>query len=271
MATRIECLIVCSGGTDETSALREALREILEDDAPDDAALESMIDLRYTRDRSDGRRIAGVAVTFDDDEEADEPRALELTRVLPDGEIEGIKHAVKLEDSVLRRRNEAWARESFDIEMRLREALSLIFIDTYGHYFGLLDEVEVNAQKDMPPAEALQGLCENELFFVLFSDYAKVDKPRLPKKVEDFVDLVARAEPFDTLRDLLGRQSVLEERYAEFVASLRAHVDPVEKLRNAIAHNRSVSHRIVENYQMARETLLSMIDEFIREVSAGRA
>ena len=152
--------------------------------------------------------------------------------------------------------------EIFDIEMRLREALTIIFLTTYDNqYYELLREVNVTIQPDSGEAEGLRARAENEFFFLLFSDYRLVDQRRQPKTAADLVNILAEISTLDELHDRL-RPTVLREEYTEFVASLRSALDPVEKLRNAVAHNRAPSRKILDDYELGRERLLAVLGDF---------
>ena len=63
---------------------------------------------------------------------------------------------------------------------------------------------------------------------------------------------------------------ITEERYVDFLASLRQRVDPIEKLRNCVAHNRSISQRIIDDYEMAKGPLLEEIDALLEEITMRR-
>ncbi|HVF10188.1 MAG TPA: hypothetical protein VNA16_05265, partial [Abditibacteriaceae bacterium] len=102
----------------------------------------------------------------------------------------------------------------------------------------------------------------NELFFLLFSDYTKINN-RKPQKWDNFMALLERYDDFVSLKSQLLSTLIPNKRHADFVASLQQSAEPIEKVRNCVAHNRSLSNKLAQNYQQSYATLLRSIEDFL--------
>ena len=134
-----------------TSILAELLKDAIGkvysevgiyDEPPEEEELRQYITMRYTKNRDNGRQICGFSVEFniasvEFNIAEDQLEALidDFSKSVKDCEAEGIEHLLKLNDPQLRCALRDYGDEIFEIEMKLREALSLIFVDTYGETF----------------------------------------------------------------------------------------------------------------------------------------
>lgn len=245
------------------------------DEAPEQDDLDRAINIRYVRwhqqvDSAEGengteRYVAGLSIDFNaEDSDEGERLAKGFCRELVERKEEGISHVLKLNDPYMREINHRYAGEIFEIEMKLREAISLIFIDTYGEkFYDLLRETVVNrAGKDVNE-EQLRAHFENEFFFLLFSDYRNLNERRLPNNTKYLLSLISACDDFRELREHIDSNPIKLEDYASFLASLKSVVEPIENVRNSIAHNRAISQNAINNYEQAKVTLLDILDGFI--------
>jgi len=264
---KVDYLVAYSNDIDLNAKLVESLQEVLEyfyDDPPGDETLMQWIDIRYTRTRDDGQKISGVTVDFDiDDNEVGLIRNFSKIST----SHEGIEHVLKLHDPALYYENQRYALEIFEIEMRLREALSFIFIDTYGaNFYELLKDTGVGINKKESPQEReMKEHCENQFYFLVFSQYIQLTTPK-HLNLDRIVKLIRDASDFDELQRMISGPPIVEEKYIDFLASLNELVEPIERLRNCVAHNRTVSTNILNDYNMAKEVLLILIQRFLEEV-----
>src|SRR2546430_17481336 len=97
----------------------------------------------------------------------------------------------------------------------------------------------------------------------MFSDYIKLNKRQPPTNLEDLIALFKNAVSFDTFREELNRMPVERDEDAELVASLKEILDPIEKLRNCVAHNHAPSQTAIDQYLMAKPTLDQKLDDFL--------
>jgi hypothetical protein len=182
---------------------------------------------------------------------------------------DGVDHVLKFFDETILEQNLNFQRQLFKIEMKLRKALSLIYLSAYedGFYDLLRDEkIEVLKKDGQPPGEAdLRPAFENEFFHLLFSQYISLNERRLPKQTADLVQMLRDTESFDQLRRELIRRPVQIERDAGFLASLKSLLDPIEKLRNCVAHNRTPSKSSIEQFHKAAPELEKKLDDYLAE------
>lgn len=251
MAVTVDYLIVCSDemnlsgkmGLIEllTDMLQSAL-EAVDDEPPEDEELEQFITIRYTKTREDGRWVCGFSVEFNSTEGQIGDLINNFNEFVADYTADctddRIKHLLKLNDPQLQHTLRDYGKEIFDIEMKLREALSLIFIYTYGKdFYELLNETNVDPRT--PASQRTPKLMnesyENEFFHLLFRQYKKLNDCNL----------------------------IIEKEYIDFLASLRDQVKWIEKLRNCVAHNRSIPEDLIANYETEKTTLLKEIDNFL--------
>ena len=282
MAVTVDYLIVCSDemslsgkmGLIEllTDMLQSAL-EAVDDEPPEDEELEQFITVRYTKTREDGRWVCGFSVEFNSTEGQIGDLINNFSEFVADYTADctddRIKHLLKLNDPQLQRTLRDYGKEIFYIEMKLREALSLIFIDNYGKDF--YDFVnETNVKPISPPtAKQMSESYENQFFFLLFSQYIQINDSKKPdlSRIKEYIE---QAEDLEDLnRMITPKKPIIEESYDDFLASLKKRVDSIEKLRNCVAHNRSIPADIIENYETARDLLLEEINDFFKEQASN--
>ena len=269
MTVTVDYLVVYSEELDLMDLLTEMLKNALEDvydEPPEEEELSQYITIRHTTPREDGRRICGFSVEFDSAVEGMGELVHDFSQSVADCTDEGIRHLLKLNDPQLRRTLRDYGDEIFEIEMKLREALSLIFVDTYGqNFYTLLKEVRVEPTgREAPEESQMQAHCENQFFFLVFSDYININV-RKQLNLDRIVGYMGQAEDFEGLKQMITTDPITKERYVDFLESLKQRVDPIEKLRNCVAHNRSISQKIIDDYEMAKDLLLEEIKEFLEE------
>ena len=274
MSVTVDYLVVYSEELDLMELLTETLKNELEgvDDEPlEEEELKQYINIRYTKRREDEtqrredrRRISGFSVEFDTAEEWMGDLIDNFSESVADCTDEGIEHLLKLNDPQLQRTLRDYGEEIFEIEMKLREALSLIFVDTYGQdFYTLLKDVNIT-QAEHPSVKRMQQFYENEFFFLFFSHYPRINDRKRPNQ-DGIFEYIQQAEDFEELKQRMTTNPITKERYVAFLASLRQQVDSIEKLRNCVAHNRSIPKRTLDNYKTAKDLLLEEINEFLEE------
>ena len=271
MFVTVDYLVVCSSeiGLSGEMGLIELLTEMLksaledvDDEPPGIEELEQHITIRHTTTREDSRWTCGFSVTFDSAEERMEDLINNFSEFVADCEEEGIKHLLKLNDPQLRRTLRDYGDEIFEIEMKLREALSLIFVNAYENFHDLLKETNVtpSARSD---EEQMQKSYENQFFLLVFSQYKQINNRKSPE-LEKIFEYIRQAENFDRLQQMIvTKRPITERRYTGFLASLKNQVKWIEKLRNYVAHNRSIPEDIIVNYETEKATLLKEIDKVL--------
>lgn len=274
---RFEFLMVCHPEKANSDFLRELLSEALTEsyDEVTDEELENTVHLSLSRSAPDAKDETGQAVNRTlcgfDLELPDETPSLQLvienfTTSLTD--TPGVEHVLKFYDDHLLNQNLAYMRELFGLEMKLRKVLSLIYLGTHCNtpYDLLKDDVESvrkSSDQKLQP-DQLRKLWENEFFHLLFSQYGTLNKRKLSGKMEDMVELLRQTDKFEVFQREMTRIPIEDEADADFIVSLKELLNPVEKLRNSVAHNRTSSQKLKDDYQKAQEAFEERLEEFLR-------
>jgi hypothetical protein len=212
------------------------------------------------------RIICGFEIELPKETSLPEETLGEFASTLSD--MEGVHHVLKFYDDVLLERNIERMREIFEIEMNLRRILSIIYLSAFADgYYDLLRDDEISIAKqdgNVPSTEHMQKSLENEFFYLLFSQYVRLNK-RPNFRIENVITLLATSANFDYIRNELVRLPVQLETDRDFIVSLRDALGPIENLRNCVAHNRHTTERHVKSYETARTNLEARFRDYLRE------
>lgn len=74
---------------------------------------------------------------------------------------------------------------------------------------------------------------------------------------------MTRQQSYEALRDEVLRRPVDHEDDAVFIASLKARMDSIEKMRNAVAHNRRPSKKVSNDYLNALPLVNQALDDYL--------
>ena len=274
MSVTVDYLVVYSEEMDLmellTDMLKNALKDV-EEEPPDEEELRDLINICYTKRQEDSLYICGFSVEFDSAEERTEEQLGELianfSGYVVDCKDKGIEHLLKLNDPHLRRTLRAYGDEIFEIEMKLREALSLIFIDTYGEdFYNLLKDSKVNPTKDCIQ-DHMEECYQNEFFFLTFSSYIQINE-RKDTNLERVVECIGQAKDFEGLKRMIAtKEPITETEYSNFLEEVKKFINRIEDLRNCIAHNRPIPDEIEGAYETAKESLWIEINKFRKKLA----
>jgi hypothetical protein len=181
---------------------------------------------------------------------------------------------IKYNDESMQIEYQKYAKEIFELEMELREVISFIFLDTYKNdYYNLLKEMIVSIQnldkKNKPDKYYFKAHFENEFFFLLFSDYININSLK-ELNHSGLNNLIRDSDSFEDLKRKMQSRGILKEKYQDFIAGIKQDLNPIEKLRNCIAHNRSISernnYRMIVDYDKAKKALEDLINNFWNDI-----
>jgi hypothetical protein len=191
----------------------------------------------------------------------------DFAKDLPD--TSPVCHAVKFEDPLLRANLAERAVEIFAVEMKLRRVLSLIYLHAYQnayssdneYQFNLLREETVQIIHNKRPASSdMRQSLENQFFHLLFSQYAGLNQRRTVSN-SDIQKMILDSEHYDILRAEISRNPISDGADAGLLAGLRELIDPIERMRNCVAHHRKPSNRVLRNYPTELLGLNELLDE----------
>jgi len=139
-------------------------------------------------------------------------------------------------------------REIAELEMHLREILSCIFYYEYSEdLYNLLEEYGVNFPKDTPKQEELQQLLENQFFYLTFNNYLTLDKGKDIRQVKEIKTILEISGSYDDFRDKICNRGIKNEKHLDFLAAIKQDLQTIEGVRNAVAHNRTISNTKLNN------------------------
>ena len=182
-----------------------------------------------------------------------------------------IFHVVKFEDPLLRNELAERAAEMFQLEMKLRRVLTIIYLHAYHGEdpFNLLrDENEQPMAREKPTTEQMQAACENQFFHLTFGQYINLNK-RPSINLAKVLEIVQSSEHYDALRAEILRVPVEDEEDADLLADLRTLMNAIEGMRNSVAHNRRPTRRIAESYPNARASLDERLNEYLKNLASS--
>ncbi|MBU6339179.1 MAG: Abi family protein [Rickettsiales bacterium] len=152
------------------------------------------------------------------------------------------------------------------IEQKLREALVYIFVQQYPeNVYDLLKEIEVKVVGDAPKNDKkFAELAENQFFYLLFTHYIKLSDLK-PLGEKDLINYVQNSDSYEDLKKNLLNRGITNPAHKNFLLSLKDVMQPIEDLRNCIAHNRSVNDDIFTNFMDAKEKFNERLESFWSE------
>jgi hypothetical protein len=256
-----------------TSILRERLKEVMIANVNeiDDVVVAKAIWLNFERRTEPKTDDAGIEKTRT---VASFTLSLEIETSIAEIVIQNflsavrappIQHVVKFENPLLRDELIKRANELFALEMKLRRVLSIIYLNAYregGEYNLLRDETVGPVTKDLRP-EQMHEACENQFFHLTFSHYTALNKRPELKHIPHLIEHIRHQSSYDALRSELTREPVTNKIDAAFIASLKERMDPIEKMRNCIAHNRKPSAKLTSDYHTALPLVDQALDTFL--------
>ena len=273
-----EFLIACRSepDTDIQNILTDLLTEALEAYfvVSEEGTIADMIQLRHERSSGeitddDGittyHKLIGFALELSDEIESTREVIDEFATSLSD--TPPIFHVVKFEDPLLQAELAIYAKEIYALEMKLRRVLSIIYLNAYQGKdpFNLLREETVKAM-GRPKQYQMEIATENQFFHLNFKQYINLNQRPKPKPTNtDILELIRNTEEYDAFRAEILRVPVEHEEDAEFLASLKNLMDPIEQMRNCVAHNRRPTQDIPDNYPTARLDLEKHLDEYLEK------
>lgn len=94
-----------------------------------------------------------------------------------------------------------------------------------------------------------------------FSGYIKLNELRHLKD-SDLIEMISDSKNYKDLKQKIQNKGISKEKYKDFLTEIKQDLDPIEKVRNCIAHNRSIPSDYCDNYEKAKEKLEDSIHSF---------
>jgi hypothetical protein len=260
-------------GVSITALLRDRLKEVLLTNGTDvdDESIARMVWLNFERSEraktdevpaQNSRSIASFVIDVELEQS--------LAEVVIDNFVDAIKaapvnHVCIFENPLLREELAKRANELFSLEMKLRRVLSVIYLHACapGSEYDLLREESVSPMTKDLQVEQMQRCCENEFFHITFSDYKNLNTRPDPKQIMHLLEHIRSQTSYEALRSELTRRPIVNDEDADLIASLKEWMDPIEKMRNCVAHNRKPSKKLTSDYETALGLINQELDSFL--------
>ena len=270
-----EFLIACHAASENDiyEILRGLLTEALEDsqDEFDDESIAQMVRIGHRRFGGEGvdggvetirHVVLGLTLELPDMDSVDVV-ASHFANSLP--EPEPIFHVVRFEDPLLKEELARYANDIFALEMKLRRVLSFIYLHAYQREeetYDLLKEEQTRPVTPQLRPEQMASVIENQFFHLTFSQYINLNN-RLQPDLNDMRNLIRDSEQYDTLRNELLRSPLSNEQDTNLLNDLKELMEPIEQMRNCVAHNRRPNSRVIQNYSTTRPRLEERLNEYL--------
>ena len=274
--------IICYRETSEADiveVLKECIVQALvnsQDDFEEDD-IEHMIRIKHNRPGEDVTGHDGKAETFTilgfelDLPETETAEAIieDFTKSLM--ESEDILHALRFEDPVLQQELADHAAELFPLEMKLRRVLSFIYLHAYQRQdpYDLLKEEIVNPVTTDLKKRDMVAATENQFFHITFSNYISLNQRRDIRQVDQVLRALQDSENYDVFREEVARRPIADESDAELLDDLQSLMNPIEQMRNCVAHNRRPKAQDRQDYRNTLTALEERLDRFLYELSTS--
>ncbi len=172
---------------------------------------------------------------------------------------------VKVFDFYKLTENKRFLEYLFEIEMKVREIYTILLY----HLGKNVEESEVKIVKEFKNnSEEYKKRLMNELFFIEFSDYKKVDLRR-KVRIEEILFILQNVKTFEDMNlaisELTKGTLGLKEQFPQLL-ELEKIIGRLERSRNSIAHNRYLSEKDIENLKKASEMIDSIYNELLDHI-----
>lgn len=259
--------------------LSSIIAECLEENyiSYDEAALELALTITRIRELSKDRYSIGFGLRLDEEMiENTEQIVNSVCQKLNDSDK--IIAAFKFRDSIQFSLLNSIYQDLYRIEMELREAITLIFVDTYKDgYYDLLRDIELtpqferksNLRKNEEERKVyLRKRLENEFFHILFSEYYKLTELK-PLKERDLFHITEISADFNQFKGNIINRGVRKEEYLDFLNSIKQDMGSLDAVRNCVAHSRTPTDDELANYQKSLKELDRKLDDFLASISSN--
>ena len=269
---RVDFLLVHPDGYDYRTLLRDALESVYDEETDPE---ERRVQERYTRPCADERRVlTSVSVLFSGPEEEAETAISTVTDVLAEaaaGSSDPLLHAVKFSDALLLAQNQRQSKSLFEIEMQIREGLTLAFLSEHVEPYDLLNAADVQAKPNGAPqgkrkAAKYGDALENELFYLDYSGYRQTLN-RKEAAPNFLIRCVQTSRDFAEFKRLLEEEPIRGKPFDTIVGLLKGPLKDVAPVRNAVAHYRTATPDEIKKYGAQRAGIEESLREFYDDLS----
>ncbi|MCD6155115.1 MAG: hypothetical protein J7J22_05055, partial [Candidatus Verstraetearchaeota archaeon] len=168
------------------------------------------------------------------------------------------------------KQNQEFLGDLYQIEMKIREMFSVAM-----YKLGLFTLFPSEATPfEIKSLQELKNVLANDLFFINFADYKKVNKRRTEEKYKihrdellreiEFIREFGNLHKLESLLDSSNNKIGIYELMPE-LGRISEAVGRLEEFRNTIAHNRHLSEEVIENFRKAKEIVEEVYESYIEK------
>ena len=180
-----------------------------------------------------------------------------------------ILHSLRFEDPLLQKELAQRAAEIFSLEMKLRRVFSFIYLDAYQRQdpYDLLREEQVDPVTPNLLKRDMVDATENQFFHITFRQYIGLNQRRELRQVPQVLNVLRDSESYDAFREEVTRRPIANERDAELLDDLQSIMNPIEQMRNCVAHNRRPKVEDRQDYLDKLPILQKRLDRFLKDLA----
>ena len=180
-----------------------------------------------------------------------------------------ILHSVRFEDPLLQQELAQRAAEIFSLEMKLRRVFSFIYLNAYQRQdpYELLSEEQVDPVTPNLRKRDMVDATENQFFHITFRQYIGLNHRRELRQVLEVLNVLRDSDSYDVFREEVTRRPIANERDAELLDDLQSIMNPIEQMRNCVAHNRRPKAEDRQDYLDKLPILQKRLDEFLKDLA----
>ena len=184
---------------------------------------------------------------------------------------DSILHSLRFEDPLLQEELARHAAEIFSLEMKLRRALSFIYLHAYQRQdpYELLREEQVDPVTPNLNKRDMANATENEFFHITFSQYIGLNQRRDLRQVPQVLRALRDSRSYNEFREEVTRRPIANEKDAELLDELKSLMNPIEQMRNCVAHNRRPKTEHKQDYLNTLPVLQERLDRFLDELTSS--
>lgn len=267
----VKFLLVHPDGYDYAQLIGDTLAATYDEE--EETTLRSRIQTHYTWPCVDGHVLSGLTVIFFGSEGEARAAVEDVSGALhaaAQSRDDGLRHALKFSDPLVLSEILARVPFFFDMEMRLREALSVALLSQHTDFYQLIKAAEAKAQPKGAPTgkervTLLSEALQNELFYLDLSGYHDVTQRK--EGASEFVLRSARdAGDFSEFQQLLEEGPIRGKPFNTVVGLLNGPLRDVAAVRNSVAHNRAASNEEGQRFQAIRGGIETSLTEFFDQL-----
>lgn len=228
----------------------------------EDEELLQLLELKYAYSLNESQFITGFNIIIDVVSPEDFDVFIDsFTNTIQD--CDKVIAFIKLHDETRFRSYLKFYKTIASIEMQLREILTYIFYYEYSEdFYDLLHEYNVRFPKDTPDGSTLRERLENQFFYLSFSDYLRLEKPKKIQNIKDINSKLENSDSFEEFKQKVCDRGIKNEKHLDFLAAIKRDMKTMTIIRNAVAHNRTISTNKLAHFDTAKDHLLEHFKNF---------